>query len=136
VFKIEAENSSLLFTGDIEEEAEHDLLYLDEWLKSDIIKVPHHGGKTSSSVEFINAVNPQIAVVSAGKNNPFHHPHKKTLERYKKAGAELFRTDMDGAITITSVDDSFQISTWQDGRIKKVYSMFDEVRNLRLLFSY
>ncbi len=135
VFKIEAGNISVLFTGDIEEEAEEDLLYLGKWLKSDIIKVPHHGGKTSSSPAFIKAVSPKVAVVSAGRNNPFHHPHHTTLERYNKAGVELFRTDMDGAITITSVYDSFQISTWQDGKIKKVYSMFDEVRNLRLLFS-
>jgi len=135
VLKIEAENISVLFTGDIEEEAEQDLLYLDEWLKSDVIKVPHHGGKTSSSPAFIKAVSPKVAVVSAGRNNPFHHPHKTTLERYKEAGVELFRTDRDGAITITSVDDSFQISTWQDSKIKKVYSMFDEARNLRLLLS-
>ena len=135
VFRVDTGKVSILFTGDIEEEAEHDLLFLDKWLESDIIKIPHHGGKTSSSYEFIHAVKPKVAVVSAGKNNPFHHPHKKTLERYKIAGAEVFRTDMDGAITITSVDDSFHISTWQDGQIIKIYSLFDEVRNLRLLFS-
>ena len=135
VLKIEAENTSILFTGDIEEEAEQDMLYLDTWLKSDILKVPHHGGRTSSSADFIQAVRPKVAVVSAGKNNPFHHPHKTTVQRYKKAGVNLFRTDMNGAITITSVDDSLHLSTWQDGKLKKVYNVFDEIINLRLLFS-
>ena len=135
VIKIEAENISLLFTGDIEEEAEQDLLNLDDWLKSDILKVPHHGGKTSSSTAFIKAVSPKVAVVSAGKNNSFHHPHRTTLQRYKKAGVNLFRTDRNGAITIASVDDSLHISTWQDGKLKKVYSVFDEISNVRLLFS-
>ena len=134
VIKIEADNTAMLFTGDIEEEAEQNLFYMDKWLKSDIMKVPHHGGKTSSSTAFIQTVNPKVAVVSAGRNNPFRHPHKSTLQRYMQHGVRVFRTDMDGAITITSVDDSFQISTWKDSKIKRVYRLSDEVRNLRLLF--
>jgi competence protein ComEC len=133
VLKIESEGTSILFTGDIEDEAEGNVLDLGKWLKSDIIKVPHHGGRTSSSTGFLKAVNPDIAVVSAGKNNPFHHPHQKTLERYKGEGVKLLRTDRDGAITINGRDGYYKVTTCQDSRFQKVKFLRDEIRNLRLL---
>ncbi|MEK7238412.1 MAG: ComEC/Rec2 family competence protein, partial [Nitrospirota bacterium] len=102
VLKIESGDAKALFTGDIEAEAEGDLAHLGKWLKSDVLKVPHHGGRTSSSEGLLKAVNPQIAVVSAGKNNPFNHPHEETIEGYRNAGVRLFRTDIDGAVTIIS----------------------------------
>jgi competence protein ComEC len=134
VLKIESEDASILFTGDIENEAEDNLVYLGKRLRSDIIKVPHHGGKTSNSKVFIKTVNPQIAVISAGRNNPFKHPHRETLKRYKDAGVKLLRTDINGAVTITLKDKSYEINTYQDSRLKKVTSWQDEIRNLRLLF--
>ncbi len=134
VLKIEAGGASVLFTGDVEMEAEENLIYLSKWLKSDIIKIPHHGGRTSSSLEFIKAVAPETAVVSAGRHNPFYHPHKKTLERYKNAGTRIFRTDEDGAVTITLKDGRYTIETYWDSRFKEVAGWQDEIRNLRLLF--
>jgi competence protein ComEC len=134
VLKIESEGTSILFTGDIEEEAEGNVLALGKWLKSEIIKVPHHGGRTSSSTEFLKAVNPDIAVVSAGKNNPFHHPHQKTLERYKGEGVILLRTDFDGAITINGRDGYYEVSTYKDSRFQKAEFLQDELRNVGLLF--
>jgi len=133
VLKIDTGDSSALFTGDIEAEAEENLIYLGAWLKSDIIKVPHHGGRTSSSEEFLKTVTPQIAVVSAGKNNSFGHPHGETVERYNEAGVKLFRTDVDGAITVTSTGSLYEIKTYWDSRFKKVNGLKDEIRNLRLL---
>ena len=134
VLKIESDDISVLFTGDIEEEAEENLVYLGKWLESDIIKVPHHGGRTSSSAEFLKWVSPQIAVVSAGRNNPFNHPHEETIERYKNAGVRFLRTDKDGAITITSKDSSYEVKTYWDSRLKRVNKWKDEINNLRLLF--
>jgi len=134
VLKIVTEGISILFTGDIEEEAEMNLLHLGNWLKSDVIKVPHHGGRTSSSTGFLKAVDPDIATVSAGKNNPFHHPHQETLERYKGEGVTLFRTNRDGAITITGRDSHYKVTSYEDSRFQKVTSPYDEIRNLRLLF--
>ena len=134
VLKLESDDVSVLFTGDIDEEAEENLVYLGKWLKSDIIKVPHHGSRTSSSAEFLKWVSPEIAVVSAGRNNPFNHPHEETIERYKNAGVRFLRTDRDGAITITSKDSSYEISTYWDSRLKEVNSWKDEINNLRLLF--
>lgn len=134
VLKIESDGMSVLFTGDIEAEAEDDLVHLGKWLKSDIIKVPHHGSRTSSSAGFLAAVSPKTAVVSVGKNNSFNHPHQEAIERYETAGASFYRTDMDGAITITQNGDSYIIETIKDRQFKKAGSWKDEIRNLRLLF--
>ncbi|KPK02195.1 MAG: hypothetical protein AMK71_03135 [Nitrospira bacterium SG8_35_4] len=134
VLKIESAGTSILFTGDMEEEAEENMLELGKWLTSDIIKVPHHGARTSSSIELIRTVNPDVAVISVGKQNPFHHPHHKTLERYKGEGVTLFRTDLDGAVTITGRNDFYEIRPYKDSRFQTVTSLRDEIRNLGLLF--
>jgi competence protein ComEC len=133
VMKIESGDVSFLFTGDIEEEAEENLLHLGSLLKSDILKVPHHGGRKSSIREFIESVRPEIAVVSVGMNNPFHHPHEETLERYRDSGATLYRTDRHGAITISNNNTSYEIETFNDNRLKPVQTFSDEIRNLGLL---
>ncbi len=133
VLKIDSGSMSVLFTGDIDEKAEENLIHLGGWLKSDILKVPHHGGRTSSSREFIEAVSPETAIVSVGKNNIYNHPHKETIERYRDTGVNVFRTDRDGAVTITSKNNSYEVKTYWDSRFKKVQSLKDEFRNLRLL---
>jgi competence protein ComEC len=146
VLKIEAGSTSILFTGDIETEAEDSLLPLGKWMKSDIIKVAHHGGRTSSSPDFLAAVKPQIAVVSVGRNNSFHHPHKETVDRYRSTGATIYRTDIDGAVTVTvrkggaglktdSPDTRYEVQTYGDSSFRKVAGWRDEIRNLKLLFS-
>src|SRR5262249_59424136 len=65
-----------------------------------VVKIPHHGSLTSSSLEFVNALRPRVAIVSAGRNNHFGHPVPEVLDRYRAAGAEVFRTDRDGAVTV------------------------------------
>ncbi|MBI4655100.1 MAG: DNA internalization-related competence protein ComEC/Rec2 [Nitrospirae bacterium] len=135
VLKIEFNGAAALFTGDIEMEAEENLVYLGKWLKSDIIKVPHHGGRTSSTAEFIKTVNPKIAVISAGKNNPFNHPHEETIKRYGSSGVRLLRTDTDGAVRVVFKEGAYEIKTYWDSRFKKVTNLRDEIRNLRLLVS-
>lgn len=133
VMRIESNGLSVLFDGDIEEEAEWDLVHLGGRLRSDVIKVPHHGGRTSSSRDFIDVVKPDIAVISVGRNNRFGHPHHETLKRYKAAGTRIFRTDIDGAVTITPGKGSPEVTTYKDSRFKKVAGWRDEIRNLRLL---
>ncbi len=134
VLKIDSENGSILFTGDIEEEAEYNLFSLGSWLNSDILKVPHHGSRTSSTRDFINSVSPRLAVVSAGRNNAFGHPHDVIVDRYSVGGVPLFRTDMHGAVTVTIKDGMFLVKTAEDRRLRKVVKWRDEVRNLGLLF--
>lgn len=90
-------NFSILFTGDIEE-SEKELLNYN--LKSSILKISHHGSKTSTSQEFLNKVNPEIALIGVGKNNKFGHPSKEVLEKISKLNCKIYRTDKMGEITI------------------------------------
>ena len=142
VIKISYGNFSILFTGDIEKEAERFLLSQgdrekfplplpltpspftgegqgggwvrgDSLLKSTIIKVPHHGSSSSSSEEFIKEVNPEVAVFSVGYNNPFKHPNKKVLTRYSNAGVKIYRTDRNGLIEIESDGRGYSVKTYE-----------------------
>jgi competence protein ComEC len=98
VLRVEAGGRAMLLTGDIERAAELALLRIAQ---ADVLLVPHHGSKTSSSAEFIAAVAPRWAVVPAGYRNRFHHPAREVLERYREAGVRVLRTDLDGAVTVT-----------------------------------
>ena len=89
-------NTKFLFTGDAEKLSETEMLSYE--LRSDVLKVGHHGSKTSSSEKFIAKVNPRIAVISCGKNNDYGHPHQEALDALKHA--EVYRTDKNGDIII------------------------------------
>jgi competence protein ComEC len=92
--------NSFLFTGDITKSVELSLLGLD--IDSDVLKVAHHGSKTSSTPEFIGKVSPEIAVIQVGKDNSYGHPHSETLETLKKYGIDILRTDTEGDIKLVS----------------------------------
>ena len=100
VCKINYKNFSMLFTGDIEEIAENEILKENtpQKLKADILKVGHHGSKSSSTKDFIEAVTPKIAVIGVGLNNNFGHPNKGVLERLEKINCKIYRTDIMGEI--------------------------------------
>jgi competence protein ComEC len=104
VCKMVSKKVTMLFTGDIEQEAEKAILnkYKSNIgiLKSDILKVAHHGSKTSSTKEFLEAVKPNTAVIGVGKNNNFGHPNKSVLERLKRLGCRIYRTDESGEIIL------------------------------------
>lgn len=104
VFKFLWKNVSILFTGDIEEKAENKILNLYEdnleELKSTILKVAHHGSKTSTTKVFLEAVKPQIALIGVGENNNFGHPNSGVIERLESIGCEIYRTDKYGEISI------------------------------------
>lgn len=101
VIKLQYEDVSFLFTGDIEKETEEYMVDKGADLKADILKVAHHGSDTSSTVEFIKEVNPKAAVISVGKNN-FGHPSPEVLKAYQDFGIPVFRTDESGAIIVFS----------------------------------
>lgn len=93
---------SILFTGDIEVEAEKELEQVyGKKLKADILKIAHHGSKTSSREEFIKLVAPKIALIGVGENNKFGHPADITLERLEKENVKVYRTDQMGEVSIT-----------------------------------
>ncbi len=97
-----------LFTGDIGANVERDLCEEYPDLESEVLKVPHHGSRGSSSRGFLNAVRPKIAVVQVGRRNTHRHPHKDAIERYDSVHCEVLRTDLDGAVTVTSNGKTFQ----------------------------
>lgn len=103
VFKLKYNNFSMLFTGDIEEIAEKKLLNLYNLseLSSTIIKIAHHGSKTSSTENFINNVNPKIALIGVGKKNSFGHPNSEVIDRLEGSDIKIYRTDQMGEISIT-----------------------------------
>jgi competence protein ComEC len=103
---------SVLLTGDIGREAERTLGEGMSRASLRVLKVPHHGSLTSSSPEFLQAFDPQIAVFSAGRANHFGHPAPQVLQRYREIGAAIFRTDQDGAITLDTDGNSIDIHTF------------------------
>ena len=102
VAKLNYNNFSILFTGDIEKIAEEKILQkIDRnHLKSTILKVAHHGSKSSSIEEFIKEVKPQIGLIGVGKNNLFGHPNEKVIERLEAYGTKIYRTDKNGEISL------------------------------------
>jgi competence protein ComEC len=104
VLRIDYGTRSLLFPGDLEADGEGELCgrrALGETVRSDVLKVPHHGSRTSSSDELLEAVAPRLAVMSLGWHNQFHFPAPEVLARYALRGAQVLRTDRDGAVTVT-----------------------------------
>ncbi|WP_404443829.1 DNA internalization-related competence protein ComEC/Rec2 [Sutcliffiella horikoshii] len=87
-----------LFTGDMEEEAERDFIHAYPTLNVDVLKVGHHGSKTSSTEGFLGRTKPKVAIISAGRNNRFGHPHQEVLDRLSQVDAKVYRTDLHGAI--------------------------------------
>ena len=94
---------TMLFTGDSERDAEQNMVksYGDE-LQSDVLKSPHHGSRTSSSDDYLKTVKAKDVIISLAADNEYGHPHKQTLDRYKKYNMNVYRTDQDGTITITT----------------------------------
>ncbi len=93
---------AILFTADLEMEAEADLLRAGVPLGAQILKVGHHGSRFSSSPEFLAAVKPRVALVSVGRGNPYHHPAPQSIAALETQGSEVYRTDRDGAVTVES----------------------------------
>ena len=108
--------TNFLFTGDMETEAENDML--DYWegkvdWKADVLKVGHHCSNSSTGYRFLNEVNPAYGVISLGKDNSYGHPHKEPMSRLRQAGVTILRTDELG--TIQAVSDGKEVTfTWQN----------------------
>ena len=102
VFRLEYGSFRMLFTGDAGTETEERLLGSGDDLRADVLKVGHHGSAYGSTEDFVRAVAPRIAIVSVGRHNLFGHPSPQTIATLEAAGARIYRTDRDGAVTITS----------------------------------
>lgn len=113
VCKINYKEFSMLFTGDIEEVAENKILekYKDKLkiFNSTVLKVAHHGSKTSSNREFLKYVKPKIALIGVGKDNSFGHPADITLENLENMGCKIYRTDKNGEISLETNGENISV---------------------------
>ncbi|HVV50140.1 MAG TPA: MBL fold metallo-hydrolase, partial [Polyangia bacterium] len=108
VLRVAFAGRALLFAGDLEADGEGELVgrqAAGQAVAADVLKVPHHGSRTSSSDELLAAVHPRVAVMSLGWHNQFHFPAPEVLARYAARGARTLRTDRDGAVTVTIAPD-------------------------------
>lgn len=109
--KIVHGQNSFLFTGDIEKEAEADILNDGADVSASVLKVAHHGSSTSSHKGFLDAVSPVYGVIGVGTGNDYGHPHKETIKRFNNIGIRIYRTDHNGSIIFTSDGKDLDIKT-------------------------
>jgi competence protein ComEC len=112
VLKLHYGSRNILLPGDAEKQAEHAILEENsaDILHSDVLKVGHHGGKNSTTLEFLAAVQPRVAIISVGEKNSYGHPSPELLERLRAAGLRTLRTDRDGAVHVLTDGQDLEIS--------------------------
>jgi competence protein ComEC len=118
VIRLEYGDVSFLFTGDVEAEGESEMLSelgnsASELLDVDILKVAHHGSRTSSSEAFLSVVTPEVAVISVGEGNRYGLPDEEALHALAEVGAEVYRTDYDGTVVIWTDGSEYSVTTEQ-----------------------
>jgi competence protein ComEC len=109
VLKLQFKDVSFLLTGDIGQEAEYRIMREGHLVKSNLLKIPHHGSASSSSPVFLERVKPTYAVLSVGERNIGHLPNPEVMRRYRLIGSKIYRTDRDGAITVTTDGEKIEI---------------------------
>jgi competence protein ComEC len=115
VLKIVSPHGSVLLAGDIERSSEIRLLRADrERLSAEVLVVPHHGSRTSSTPEFVGAVSPRFAIFAVGYRNRFGHPHPAVTARYRKQGSRLLRTDLAGAVLVRINAAGIDAESWRE----------------------
>jgi len=133
VLKISGNRTSFLFTGDIEKEAITDLIHLGGYLKSSVLKFPHHGAISSLDEDLLRLVSPEVVVISVGRLNRYHFPSNRTLAALQ--GTQVLRTDLEGAIRFVEGRRGQLFKQTARGLIyKRAIEPTDEWWNLRLLF--
>lgn len=109
VLKLTYQNNKFLFMGDATSKVEKKLL--NEDIKSDVLKIGHHGSEYSTTNNFLNKVNPQYAIIEVGKNNTYKHPKEITLDKLNKKNIKIYRTDIDGTIKVVSDGNNLKFET-------------------------
>lgn len=111
VLKVSCGETSFLFTGDMEEDEEEDLLAARTDLSADVLKVAHHGSAYTTSTRFLQLVDPELAVISCGEGNSYGHPHAELVQRLEYLEIPIYRTDLQGEITVSSDGEQLSVST-------------------------
>ena len=112
VLRFQYGERTILLTGDIERAAEAAMVSRREDLRADVVKVAHHGSKTSSIDAFVAATHPRFAIISVGQTSVFGHPHREVVERWQTSGAEVLTTGKSGTITVTTNGQDLQLGTF------------------------
>jgi competence protein ComEC len=112
VLEIALGSRTLLLTGDIERHAEGALATSGVLARVDVLKVGHHGSRTSSTSAFLTAVDPRVAIVSAGRTNRFGHPHPEVIERLEEAADHVVRVDREGGVIVSTDGESLDVAAW------------------------
>jgi competence protein ComEC len=112
VLRLRMGERSFLLTGDIEKEAEARVIKEGIDLRSDVVKVAHHGSRTSSTEAFVSATRPSLAVISVGRTSLFGHPHKEVVERWRASGAEVITTGQKGTISVVTDGRELKVSSF------------------------
>jgi len=112
VLRVRYGSRVFLLTGDIERQAEAALVSAGDELRSDVVKVAHHGSRTSSTESFVAAVRPSISVISVGLSSPYGHPDKSVVERWRASGAQVLQTGRSGTITISTDGADLKVETF------------------------
>lgn len=110
VNKLTFKNVSFLFTGDAEKDSEDEMLKKGYDINVDVLKVGHHGGRTSTNKAFLKKVSPSISIISCGKDNDYKHPHDETLARLKSINTQIYRTDEVGTIVVSTDGDKIYVN--------------------------
>ena len=138
VFRLSCGPHSFLLTGDVEHNALYDLRQFPALNRARVLKVPHHGAATSIDIDFLQQVDPELAIISVGKRNRYGHPSREMLSAYHAMNIPIYRTDRDGAIIVQTMGQQLSVTRtidlyprrlqWQPGILHR------EQQNLRLLF--
>jgi len=115
VLRLTYGETSFLFTGDAEVLSEREMMAGNLPLEADVLKVGHHGSRTSTSEAFLKEVEPSVAVISVGKDNTYGHPHSEVLARLARHGVATFRTDIHGTVVVISDGQTLQVRIERDG---------------------
>jgi competence protein ComEC len=112
VLRLRYGRRTFLLTGDVEARAERALVSAYDDLRSDALKIAHHGSRTSSTAAFVNATRPALAVISVGRDSPYGHPHPEVLARWRDAGAQILTTGERGTVTVSTDGEDLRVETF------------------------
>ena len=113
VLRIVYGTKKILLTGDIERETETKLLQNPSYLQADVVKVPHHGSRTSSTIEFVGAAKAEYAIIPVGRRSMFGHPHEEVVGRWKDSGAKIYKTGERGTISVSTNGKNLEVQTFE-----------------------
>ena len=112
VLRLRYGRRTLLLTGDIEARVERAIVSAGDDLRSDVLKIAHHGSRTSSTAAFVNATRPALAVISVGRDSPYGHPHAEVLTRWRDAGTRILTTGERGTVTVSTDGEDLKVETF------------------------